>query len=170
MIQASNFGATVLYATSYFRIFISVLIYLFIYLFLVCTLYSSRRKRSSNNMVFTSDMVHILPGFPKKSPDDPTITLLAFYLQHPQGSSDNTVNKDVLKAIVESDMSSLEGSIGGTILRVEALSSTSKGNGNDDESEEELKPTSAIIGASVGGVLSLVIIVVVVFVFKRRNR
>ncbi|XP_078364332.1 uncharacterized protein LOC144648698 isoform X1 [Oculina patagonica] len=127
---------------------------------------SSRRKRSSNNMVFTSDMVNILPGYPKQSPDNPSITLLAFYLQHSQG----IVSKSVLKAIVESDVSSLEGSIGGTILRVQS-SPTRNGNGKDDGSDEESNPMSAIIGAAVGDGLLLVIVgAAIVFVFKRRNR
>ena len=120
-------------------------------------------------MVFTSDMVHILPGYPKKSPGDPTITLLAIYLQLPQGSSDDTVSKEVLKAIVESDMSSIGSSIGGTNLRVQS-SSTREGNGNVDERKEESKPMSAIIGASVGDGLLLVIVVATVFVVRRRYR
>ena len=120
-------------------------------------------------MVFTSDMVHILPGYPKKSPDDPTITLLAFYLQLPQGSSDDTVNKDVLTAIVKSDMPSIEGSIGGTILSVQPLPLTDNSEINDN-SDEESKPTSVIIGACVGCVLLLIIVGTIVLAYKRSNR
>ena len=169
MIQASDLSVNALCFTSYSLISLLV----------VCTFYSSRRTWSSNNMVltsnmvFTSDMVHILPDYPKKSPDDSAITLLAFYLQHRQGSSDNIVDKDGPTAIVRSDMSSLEKSIGGTILRIQSLSSTrptKKRNGNDDERDEESKPTSVIIGASVGCVLLLVIIVAQVLAGKKSNR
>ena len=123
-------------------------------------------------MVFTSDMVHILPGYPKQSPDDPTITLLAFYLQLPQGSSDNIVSKEALKAIVESDKSSIGSSIGGTISSVQALSSASDEDEEDDESDEGPVPmhTGIIIAACVGGVLLLVVIVALVLACKRRNR
>ena len=120
-------------------------------------------------MVFTSDMVHILPTYPKKSPDDPTITLLAFYLQLPQGFSDSVVNKDVLLAIVESDKASIERSMGGAILSVQPLTSIDTPEIND-ESEEESKPTGVIIGASLGAVLLLIIIGTVVWACKRSNR
>lgn len=48
-------------------------------------------------------MVHILPGYPKSSPDDSQRALLAFYIQHPQGFSEAAIKKNALKAIVESD-------------------------------------------------------------------
>ncbi len=143
-----------------------VLTYLFI---CVCTFCSFRRKRSSNNKVFTSDMVHILPGYPKQSPDDPLITLLAFYLQLPQGFSENFVDKDVLKDIVESDVSSIGGSIGGTISSVQPFPLTDTPT-TDDENDEESKPTSVIIGASVGGALLLVLIGLFVLSYKKSRR
>ena len=118
-------------------------------------------------MVFTSDMVHILPGYPKKSPGDPTITLLAFYLQLPQGFSNSVINKYVLNAIVESGVSSIEGSMSGTILSVQPLFITTD---TTEESDEESKPTVVIIAACVGCVLLLVIIVVLVLACKKRNR
>ena len=123
-------------------------------------------------MVFTSDMVHILPGYPKQSSDDPTITLLAFYLQLPQGSSDNIVTKEALKTIVESDKSSIGSSIGGTISSVQALSSASKEDEEDDESDVGPVPVriGILIAACVGGVLLLVVIVALVLACKRRNR
>ena len=94
--------------------------------------HSSRRKRSSE--VFTIDMVHILPGYPKESTDNPSITLLAFYLKLPKGFSDDIVNNDVLKAIVESEAKSIEKSVGGTIISVQPLIPTT-------ETTEEIKVT-----------------------------
>ncbi|KAL9953484.1 hypothetical protein ACROYT_G040907 [Oculina patagonica] len=134
---------------------------------------SSRRRRSSDNMVFSGDMVHILPGYPKQSPDDPLIALLAFYLQLPQGFSENVVHRDALKAIVNSNMSSIGGSIGSTILRVEPLRSITDSPDDKDEDKQgdgESKPVSAIIGSSVGGVVLFVIIVTLLLCFKRSNR
>ncbi|KAJ7356098.1 hypothetical protein OS493_027026 [Desmophyllum pertusum] len=99
-------------------------------------------------------MVHIVPDYPMQSPDDPLITLLAFYLQLPQELSHNVVTKDVLQAIVKSDMSSIERSIGTTIVSVQHFVSTAEGENEDEENEEGSKPSgSVIIVASVGGVL-----------------
>ncbi|XP_078366044.1 MAM and LDL-receptor class A domain-containing protein 1-like [Oculina patagonica] len=131
---------------------------------------SSRRKRSSGNTKFTSDMVHILPGYPKKSPDDPAKTLLAFYLQLPQGSSDNVVTKEALKAIVESDKSSIGGSIGGTISSVQSLPEEEDEKEEESDEESISLRTGIIIAACVGGVLLLVAIVAVVLACKRRKR
>lgn len=111
-------------------------------------------------------MVHILPGYPKKSTDDPSITLLAFYLQLSRGSSNNIVNKDVLKAIVENDESSIGGSVGGTIINVQPLISTT-----EEESDEESNPQNAIIiGTSVGVVILVAVIIALLFSLKRRKR
>jgi len=114
-------------------------------------------------------MVHIFPGYPKESTDNPSITLLAFYLQLPQGFSDNIINKDVLKAIVESNEQSIGGSVGGTIVSVQPLASTTE---TTEESDKEPKPVNAIIiGASVGGVMLVVVILIaLLFRFKRRKR
>ena len=120
-------------------------------------------------MVFTSDLVHILPGYPKQSPSNPLITLLAFYLQLPQGFSNNIVNKDALIDIVKSDMSIIEGSVGGTIISVQPLplKDTSE---VDPRSDKETTPTSTIIGASVCGALLLFIIGALVFGCKKSIR
>ncbi|XP_078343190.1 uncharacterized protein LOC144628942 isoform X1 [Oculina patagonica] len=116
-------------------------------------------------MVFSRDKVHILPGYPKQLAVDPLVALLAFYLQFPQGLSDNIVRKEVVKAILESDVSSIEESMNGTIISVQSLVSTTDPT---EKSDEESKPTTAIIiGACVGGVLLLVIIIALVLACKR---
>jgi len=90
-------------------------------------------------------------------------------LQLPQGFSDNIINKDVLKAIVESNEQSIGGSVGGTIVSVQPLASTTE---TTEESDKEPKPVNAIIiGASVGGVMVVVVILIaLLFRFKRRKR
>ena len=132
-------------------------------------LYSSRRKRSSDNLVFSSYMVHILPDYPKQLSDKPLIALLAFYLQFAQGLSGGVVPRGDLKAIMESDVTSIGESMNGTILSVQPLVSTT--DATEDSDDEEPKPTTAIIiGTCVGVLLLVIIIVAVVLACKRRNR
>ena len=119
-------------------------------------------------MVFTRDMVHILPDYPKQSPNDPQIGLLAFYIQQPQGFSDVAIKKEVLIAIVETDTSNIEVSVGGTILSVEPLTSTTEATNESDE--EPKSRTAIIIGTSAVFVISIVIIVTLVLRLNRRKR
>ena len=124
-------------------------------------------------MEFSADMVHIVPGYPMQSPDDPDITLLAFYLQLPGGVVDNVVGKDVLNAIVKSDMKSIEGSMDATIASVQPMPSSTDTRLQDDkgnQSDEKSSPTGAIVGVAIGGVSLLGIIVIAVLVVKKNNR
>ena len=113
-----------------------------------------------------------------QSPENDRIALLAFYLQLPEGFSENAVPKDVLIDMVNSNMSSIGGSMNGTILSVQSLVTSSpdasKGEQSDDESDEGSKlksATSVIIGASIGGVLFFLLIVALVLTFKKsQNR
>lgn len=125
-------------------------------------------------MAFSGNMVHIMPGYPMQSPEDTRIALLAFYLQLPEEFPDNVVSKDVLIDIVNSNMSSIGGSMNGTILSVKSLLTTTPGTFNgeqtDNETGEKSEPknaTSPIIGASVGGVLFLIVIVLIILTFKK---
>ena len=111
-----------------------------------------------------------------QSPEDDRTALLAFYLQLPEGFSENVVPKDVLVDIVNSNMSSIGRSMNGTILSVQSLiissPDTFQGEQTDEESDEGSKPknaTSAIIGASIGGVLFFLIIVALVLIFKKNQ-
>ena len=118
-----------------------------------------------------------MPGYPMQSPDDNRIALLAFYLQLPEGFSENVVPKDVLIDIVNSDRSSIGGSLNGTILRVQPLLKTTPGTFNgkqtDDEGGEESEhknATIAIIGASTAGVVFLLVIVALILTFKKGSK
>ena len=129
-----------------------------------------RQRRSSENVRFTVDMVHILPGYPKQSDETPGVVLLAFYLSLPRVISESSiVSERVLRDIVISHKENIQESIGGEILSVNRLpSGTERVKKNDGKS----KPitTNVIIGASVGGGVLLIIIAAVLIGCKKSNR
>ena len=135
----------------------------------LCTFYSSRQKRSSENVTFSEDRVHILPGYPQQVFQDPPTALLAFFLQFPRGISEDFVQKDVVKAIIESNVSSVEESLGGTIISIQPLISTTVTSEEDDDKSTSIS-TGAIIGICVALILLVVIIVAIVLYCKRGNR
>ncbi|XP_068681838.1 cubilin-like isoform X2 [Montipora foliosa] len=131
-------------------------------------LVSSPRWRSSN-MTFSPDMVHILPGYPKKSSDDPNVAMIAFYLSLPRESSQSiAVGKDVLTNIVKSNMPSIGRCLGSSIVAVEPLNSPLQEFPTNDDKIREFT-AAKIIGASLFGGLFLVIIILVRFVKKKRR-
>ena len=127
-------------------------------------------------MMFSRDMVHILPGYPKLSPDDPKVAMLAFYVRFHQGLSKTTVviKKDVLMDIVKSDLSRIEESMDGTIISVKPMVSSPDKlqNANEDLRSDGLSQnTMLIVGASIGGAVFVAIITaLLVGLYKRRNR
>ena len=132
--------------------------------------FSLRRRRSFDSMKFSDDMVQIVPGYPRLSPDDPSITLLAFYLQLPGGVGDNLVSEDVLKNIVKSDIKSIEGSMGVSITTVQSMPSTKNEVDQEDETDDEGSiSTSVIVGVTLGS-LSLLGILIAVNLFIKSNR
>ena len=134
-----------------------------------CTFYSSRQNRSSDNVTFSEDRVHILPGYPRQVFHDPPTALLAFFLQFPRRISEDFVQKDVVKAIIESDVSSVEEPLGGTIMSVQPLISTTVASSEGDDKSTSIS-TGAIIGICVALILLAVIFVAIVLYCKRGNR
>ena len=133
-----------------------------------------RRRRSSENIRFTVDMVHILPGYPKQSDKTLGVVLLAFYLSLPRGISESSiVSERVLHDIVISHKENIQASIGGEILSVIRLPS-GKEQVNKEESDKgndgKSRPTNVIIGASVGGGVLLIIIAAVLIGCKKSDR
>ena len=118
-------------------------------------------------MKFSADVVQIVPGYPKLSPDDRSITLLAFYLQLPGGAGENLVSEDVLKNIVKSDMKSIEGSMGVSIITVQSMQSTQNEVYEEDETDNEGSiSTSVIVGVTLGSLSLLGILIAVTLLTK----
>lgn len=101
-----------------------------------------------------------------QSSDDPLITLLAFYLQLPRGSLDNVVHRDILKAIVKSDVYCIGIWMDITLLSVQPLFSTKETTEMPTDKDDESKLVIVVIAASVGGVLLLIFIVALFLGFK----
>ena len=124
-------------------------------------------------MVFSRKMVQILPGYPKQSPEDPEVTMVAFYLSLPAKVSQVTVvPKDTLSIIVESNIRSIERSMDSFIVSVKPLSLPAKESQTNNYKSNKLgaNHTAAIVGGAVGGCLFLVVIVVLLRAYGRRKR
>ena len=126
-------------------------------------------------MVFSRNMVHILPGYPKQSPEDPKVTMVAFYLSLPPKVSQlqvTVVPKDTLTIIVESNIASIGRSMDSFIVSVEPLSLPAKEFQTNDYKKN--KPVAnhmaAIVGGVVGGCLFIVVIVILLRTYVRRKR
>ncbi|KAM7425295.1 hypothetical protein ABFA07_023259 [Porites harrisoni] len=134
----------------------------------------SRQRRSSENVTFTADMVHILPGYPKRSDDSPDVVLLAFYLSLPRGTSESSVvSESILHDIVMGHKENIQTSLGGEISSVDPFPSATevlKNEESDEGNSGKSKPTKVIIGASVGGGLLLIIIAAVLIGCKKSDR
>lgn len=133
---------------------------------------SSHQWRPSD-MVFSRNMVHILPGYPKQSPEDPKVTMVAFYLSLPPKVSQVTVvPKDTLTIIVERNIRSIGRSMDSFIVSVKPLSLTAKEFQTNNYKRNKLgaNHTAAIVGGAVGGCLFLVVIVVLLRAYGRRKR
>lgn len=113
-------------------------------------------------------MVHILQGYPKQSPEDPEVTMIAFYLSFPPEISQGTVvSEGMLTTVVESNMQSIGRSMDSSIVSVKPLRSLPMNKFRTNDSEGNY--TGAIAGGVVGGCFFLVVgAVLVVYLRKRR--
>ena len=124
-------------------------------------------------MVFSPNMVHILPGYPKQSPEDPKVAMIAFYLSLPPEVSRGTlVPKDILTTVIKSNMPSIEGSMDGSIVSVDPLlpSSTEFPTNDNGNNKSEANRTGAIVGGIVGGCIFLVVIAALLVVCVKIRR
>ena len=132
-------------------------------------------------MVFSPTMVHILPGYPEQSPEDPKNAMLAFYLSLPPGVSQGTVvSKDILTTVIESNLTSIGRSMNGSIVSVDPLSSRSAAlttgitsltsQSNDNRNNKSEANRTVIVGGIVGGSLFVVLIAALLVVYKKNRR
>ncbi|XP_074607745.1 uncharacterized protein LOC141860515 [Acropora palmata] len=129
----------------------------------------SRRWRSSD-MVFAPNMVHILPGYPKRSPEDPKVAMIALYLSLPPDVSQGTVlSKYILTTVIKSNMPSIGRSMDGSIVIAYPLGSP-PGKFQTNDNKSEANRTGATVGGIVGGCLFLVVIVALLMVYVKNRR
>ena len=124
-------------------------------------------------MVFSPNMVHILAGYPKQSPEDPKVAMIAFYLNLPPEVSQGTVvSKDILTTVIESNVLSIGRSVDGSIVSVNPSSSPSMEfqTNRNRNNKSEANSTGAIVGAIIGGCLFLVVIVALLVVYVKIRR
>ena len=141
--------------------------------FWICCCFRSRQRRSSG-MVFYPNMVHILPGYPKQSPEDSKVAMIALFLSLPPEVSQGTIlSKDILATVITKNMSSIGKSLNGSIVSVYPTSSppteppTSTTSPSEDPSHDD---RMVIIGVIVGVCLFVVVIAVSWVVCKKSKR
>mgnify|MGYP002259933277 CR=1 FL=1 len=139
--------------------------------FLTYCCFRSRQRRSSS-MVFYPNMVHILPGYPKQSPEDSKVAMIALFLSLPPEVSQGTIlSKDILATVITKNMSSIGKSLNGSIVSVYPTSSPptepSTTSPSEDPSHDD---RMVIIGVIVGVCLFVVVIAVSWVVCKKSKR
>ena len=141
--------------------------------FWICCCFRSRQRRSSG-MVFYPNMVHILPGYPKQSPEDSKVAMIALFLSLPPEVSQGTIlSKDILATVITKNMSSIGKSLNGSIVSVYPMSPLPrKVPTNDLNNSEAVR--MVIVGAIIGICLFVVVVVVVIaatwMVYKKSKR
>ena len=118
-------------------------------------------------------MVHLLPEFPKQSAKDLQVTMIAFYLSLPPEVSRGTlVSKDILTAVIKSNMPGIGKSIDGTVVSVDPWSSSSVVLQTNDNrnNKSEVNYTKATVGGICGGCLFVVVIAALWAVYVKNER
>ncbi|XP_020612097.1 mucin-like protein [Orbicella faveolata] len=136
-----------------------------------CALKNARRKRRSPfTDLYTTDQVHLLPGYPSNASGSLQV---AFYVQQPLGlfiGNISVLPRSTLEEIVKTHKSALELAIGANISDVEVLfkpaTPTTSPTAGLDESSNVWK--WAAIGVGVGVVVFILIISIVFWRLKNR--
>ena len=128
-------------------------------------------RRSTDYITFTSNQVHLLPGFPASSPHDAMNAVVAFYVKFPPGVAigvNDTLDGDLLVDILNGSLTRIGTAINKTLLSVSLYAA---------DNTTVVPPTprqtkssggvGAVIGGSVAAVLIVIIIVVIVVFFIR---
>ena len=132
--------------------------YLFIYFYFSCVV-----RRSLPFNLYTTDQVHLLPGYPSNSSG---FLQVAFYVQQPLGQfigDESVLLRGILIGIIISYKSNLEAAIGADIHGVEAwfksTSSPTVGTAEPDINHWKW----IAIGVSAGAVAVILIVIILVW-------
>ena len=119
--------------------------------------------------MFTSDQVHLLPGFPEQDVN-PLRMHLAIYVQFPPGvahDSSSTLTKGILFTVISESREKLEKALNATIINIRvAVPDASTGSSFTVTPSAHLVKTSEyyfIIGGAVAGLIFAVALSVVIF-------
>jgi hypothetical protein len=139
-------------------------------------------RRSNGYITFTTDQVHLLPGFPIQLSDssntDGMIAAVAFYVKFPPGVAigvTDTLDKSLLVDIVNASLTRIGRAINKTLLSVSVYMVDKRPNNStstDVPTTTEVTPTNVknwyiIIGGSVAGIVVIAIITIAVVLILR---
>ena len=118
--------------------------------------------------MFTSDQVHLLPGFPEHGVHPLEISV-AFYVQLPPGlahDSGSTINKNVLLTVIKESREKLENTLNATVTNVKVAfvdaSTKSRSTVTPPAPLEKTSEIYFIIGGAAAGLILVIIISVVI--------
>lgn len=119
--------------------------------------------------MFTSDQVHLLPGFPKQDNDQLRMNL-AIYVQFPPGvalDSSSTLNKNTLLTVIRASREKLEKVLNATIITIRvAIPDSFTESSFTVTPPAHLEETSEyyfMIGGAVAGLIVVVALSVVIY-------
>ena len=129
-----------------------------------CLLY----RRALDYIMFTSDQVHLLPGFPDQD-GYPQRIRVALYVQLPPGVADvssSTLNKNVLLTVISESRENLENALNATIVSIKVafvdVSTESSSTVTPPAHIEETSEVYFIIGGAVAGLILVIILSVLI--------
>lgn len=126
-------------------------------------------RKALDYIMFTSDQVHLLPGFPEQDVN-PLRIRLAIYVQFPPGvahDSSSTLTKNILLAVISGSRKKLEKTLNVTIINIRvAFLDASTESSSTVTPPAHLEKTSAIyfiIGGAAAGLIFVVVLSVVIY-------
>ena len=118
--------------------------------------------------MFTSDQVHLLPGFPDQE-GHPQRIRVAFYVQLPPGVADgssSTLNKSVLLTVISESREKLENTLNVTIVSIKVAfvdaSTESSSTVTPPAHIEKTSEVYFIVGGAVAGLILVIILSVLI--------
>ena len=126
-------------------------------------------RRALDYILFTSDQVHLLRGFPEHGVH-PLEIRVAFYVQLPPGlahDSGSTLNKNVLLTVISNSRQNLENTLNVTITNIKvAFVDASTESSSIVTPPAPLKKTTEfyfVVGGAVAGLVLIIVISVVIW-------